>query len=801
MTWASGSSDYFDLSEVLPANISVQPYVGPFNGNTQFDVRAFIKPTDLSQTRCVWASTGAFNTVKYFGGDVGGGGLGYLCTESDGKLHGMLNVSGTLIKVASTSALTVSTVYEVELNLDSSHNVNLFVGTGGTVTRVAQVASGGTAITQRADESDTIGYGAAYWPYSITPTNWQGAIQSIQISNTARNTGTSYTEDTANFATDGNTLFLDNFNLNQFVGGAAVSPITQVNTPTNGWMALHIGELGCCGGTYNVSGLNIGAGTVGIYADGASVDISHVTNYATQYGIEISRTAGFNSFVHDITETPGAGNGQGVAGILSLGGITFIRDVILNQAQMFPIYTTGSSVVNAYIATNNRNACGVAAETGGQGVNVLPVHLEHIVQDTENGGTFPSICITGVSGNGPISVTGSVLAPSGTASAIQLIGGVGQVTLQGNNFIQSATAYVDTTYAPFVQDFNTTGESIIFDNNTYNGVYAPLGGATYTNFNFPYSVIGHTPTFHHLQVPVVPTLESGASFVGSSCNGNTTCAYPVPADAHVGDVEIADIDISGGAPGTVTLPAGWQAGCVSNNGANGSYTNIAWHVVTPDDTATYTWTIANAALIWDGGIVALSGVNQLAPIDQCVTTTASSATSIALTGMTAGDQNDVDLIVASNGNACCSRLLTVSSPPANLLAVFLGRSTISPRIWSYLPASTTLPTITVNDTASDAAWTGMQIAVRPALSQSSLMAAGQGSPPLYQGESGAPLGSVRLSAAALATFGTCGTSSAGTMARENNSTAACSAGVTATSSGTTPCFVVCNGTNWLQTGY
>jgi hypothetical protein len=572
--------------------------------------------------------------------------------------------------------------------------------------------------------------------------NWQGSMQSVQISNIARHTGTSYTEDTANFASDGSTLFLDNFDLNQFPGGVAVAPITQVDAPANAWMALHIGELGCCGGTYNVSGVNISGGTVGIYADAASVDISHVTNYSTQYGIEVSRTAGFNSFIHDITETPGAGNGQGVAGILSMGGITFIRDVILNQAQMFPIFTTGSSVVNAYIATNSRNMCGIAAETGGQGVNVLPVHLEHIVQDTENGGTFPSICISGVSGAGPISISGSVLAPSGTAGVIQLIGGVGQVTLQGNNFIDNTTPIVDTTYAQMVQNLNPAGASIVFDNNTYAGNYAPSGTSTYTNFNFPYSVIGHTPTFHHFQVPVVPTPELGATFGPGSCNGNTTCAYPVPLDAHVGDVEIADIDISGGAPGTVTLPAGWQAGCISNNGANGSYTNVAWHVVTPDDTATYTWTITNTGLIWDGGIVAFSGINQLAAIDQCITTTTSSASSIALTGMTSGDQNDVDVIVASNGNSCCSRSLTISSPPASIMPLFLGRSTTSPRIWSYSPASTTLPTITVNDAASDNAWTGMQIALRPALSQSSLLSSGQGSPPLYLGEPGATLQSL-----------------------------------------------------------
>jgi hypothetical protein len=733
MTWASGSNDYFDLSEVLPSNISVQPYVGVFNGNSQWDIRLFFMPTDLSSMHCLWASTGAFNTVLYNGGDVGGGGMGYLCTESDGKLHGILNVSGKLIKVAS-GVLNVNTVYEAELNLDSSHNVNLFVGTGGTMTRVAQTASTGTAITQRADENNLIGNGLPTWPYALGNgvNNWQGSMQSVQISNIARHAGTSYSEDTANFAADGNTLFLDNFDLNQFPGDVAVTPITQVDTPANAWMALHIGELGCCGGTYNVSGLSITSSTVGIYADAASVDISHVTTNATMYGIEISRTAGFNSFVHDITEFQGVDNtAGGVVGILSLGGITFIRDVILNQANMFPIYTTGSSVVNAYIATNNRNMCSVGVETYAQGVNVLPVHLEHIVADTENGGTFPGVCI---SGGGPVSVTGSVIAPSGTASSVQLLGAVGPITLQGNNFLQSGNSIVDTTYAT-----PTAGASIVFDNNVYAGNYAPIGGGTYTNFGFPYSIVGHTPSFHHLQIPVVPTPELGAVNSQPLCTATTTCAYAVPIDAHVGDVEIAAPAIQGGAVGTVTAPAGWTLACTADNSPNGDYIPVYWHVVTANDTATYTWTATNS-MVWRGGIASFSGINQLAPVDQCVTSIASGATSISLTGMTSSDQNDLDVFLTDNvGNNGLQ--MTVSSPPANPVQDFFGQAN-SESIWSYLPQSTTVPNVTVNNNGTATNFAGAQLTLRPALSQTSVMTAGEGSPPLFQGEPGAALQSL-----------------------------------------------------------
>jgi hypothetical protein len=59
---------------------------------------------------------------------------------------------------------------------------------------------------------------------------------------------------------------------------------------------------------------------------------------------------------------------------------------------------------------------------------------------------------------------------------------------------------------------------------------------------------------------------------------------------------------------------------------------------------------------------------------------------------------------------------------------------------------------------------------------------------------------VGSSPAVLATFGTCNSAAEGRSATETNSTGACSAGATATSSGSTHCQIYCNGTNWLQTG-
>ena len=54
---------------------------------------------------------------------------------------------------------------------------------------------------------------------------------------------------------------------------------------------------------------------------------------------------------------------------------------------------------------------------------------------------------------------------------------------------------------------------------------------------------------------------------------------------------------------------------------------------------------------------------------------------------------------------------------------------------------------------------------------------------------------------ALSIYGTCAAGQEGRTGTQNNSTAACSAGATATSAGTTHCAIYCNGTNWIQLGY
>ncbi|HEY6385456.1 MAG TPA: hypothetical protein VIX91_07215, partial [Candidatus Acidoferrum sp.] len=444
--------------------------------------------------------------------------------------------------------------------------------------------------------------------------------------------------------------------------------------------------------------------------------------------IEVSRTAGFNSFIHDITEAPGIANSAPV-GILSLGGITFIRNIIAN-AGMFPIYTTGYSVEDVYIPGNNRNLCGIGVEANQS--PAPPFFLKGLAFDSENGGTFPAVCITGSNpGSNPVEIASSFLSPN-NASAVQLIGAVGSLSIEDSTLFGVTGPEVDATYAS-----RTAGASIVFDNDQFDAGYQPVGN-NYTNFGFPYSVVGHTPTFHHLQIPVVPTPELGAVSFQPLCISTTTCSYPVPLDAHVGDVEIAAPALQNGATGGVTPPAGWTLGCAADNSANGDWVGVYWHVVTPNDTATYTWTSGNSQ-IWRGGMASFSGINQLAPIDKCQPTIATGTTSISLAGTTSSDQNDIDVFLTDNEGVAGA--LSLPSPPTGVVQDVIGQgSTFT--MWSYPPGSTTIPAVSVNTSSGSAVFAGVQLALSPALSQSSLMTSGAGSPPLYLGEPGAALQSL-----------------------------------------------------------
>lgn len=76
---------------------------------------------------------------------------------------------------------------------------------------------------------------------------------------------------------------------------------------------------------------------------------------------------------------------------------------------------------------------------------------------------------------------------------------------------------------------------------------------------------------------------------------------------------------------------------------------------------------------------------------------------------------------------------------------------------------------------------------------------------LVLGQGGAgmspPTGGLTSMVNILSALGTCNATAEGGMATETNSTAACNAGATATSAGSTHCQVYCNGTNWIQTGF
>lgn len=806
-TWGSSvAGGYFDLSEVLPPDQI--NHVGNFNGKTAWDIRFFFNPSLLDTTRCPWSSVGAWNNTLNSGGDAGDGGFGYFCVESDSKVHALLRIGNTAYKLTGAGTLSTGTVYEGELNFDpGTATVNLYYGTGGTVTRQAQttgvpvagravsdgvtvnnsvtitsataafvtgdvgrsvtgsgiqastviatVVSGTTAtisktatagasgvsltfgvqtVSQRIDENNFIGSAGTQWPYIAHDHTFAGKLQSIQISNVARNTGATYIQDTTPFSSDGNTLFLWNHGLTEFPVPAGTTnglPIAQVDVPSNGWLTIHDAQTGCCGGFYELTDFGIspsgGLTTVGIFGDAAAVDVERV-NPATKYiGVETTPNATFNSVFHNMLISPANGI---VANLMALGGISDI-DTINGAASTYGIVMQDGTARNVFYGPNAISFCGFSVITDG-----ATNEIDFLDIDAENGGIFPAICARGISGT--LNIKNSFLEGGGTApsSFIQLVtnnsNNAMSVTIENSQFDHLTTAnglpLVDTTYiaagkeAPHV----TFGAG-----NTYNGVPTTPAASGFGNTFLgggpgTYSVLDQRhEQFASLTIPSLPQPLFGVNQI-STCNGVATCAVPTPSSSNVGDELVAFMQFQDSNSGTITPPSGWTLACYANNQASTNYgVAVYTHQRAATDGTTFTWTTANTTDFIRGEIMPFTGVNPTTPVTLCVTSTLTSAgTPFTLTGGTAPDQNVG--VIAFDLTGIASPL--PSSPPVGtykLMATLAQGDT-----YFYYPKSTTVPSfVLAGGSGNNGA--GIQVALNPAMAGAPL--GYSGAPVLYQG--------------------------------------------------------------------
>lgn len=735
----------FNLAEVVGFNTSAFPATGAFNGLGQWDIRMFMRDDDTAAAHCMWASDGGLNLILAQGLNSAGfnantGAMGYLCVGADAKLYGSLNVNGAEIRVNSgATTVTQGLVYEVELNLDSAHNVNLFMGTGVTVTRVAQSASGGTTIKQRGDENDYLLADAPVWPTPSGALPWRGAVQSVQISNIARNTGASYTADTAQFANDANTRFLMNNGLVNFPNGA---PYIQVDKGTGAgpwFMAQSDFNSGCCGGQQVIKNIAIeGTATIGIFGDSSVIDVERpvvAIGDPSIAGIMTTTNATNGSMVRG-APTYGTLSAT-LAPLWMTGGITAVENMSLNASSYPMIVQQGGVVSNIFYQTNTRTVCAVVDVGGG-------LTFRAVNADSENGGDFPWFC--GQNLIQPVTIDAGTVSDGSIAalsSPFTFYGAMGKFTIKDSEIffpsgeIPSSNSVIDATYGhsfggghPQVANCSGVGACphITFDHDLF---YIGSGGnqpsdippapIAFTNNGVPYDVVSLRNMHSDLEMPTLSQLTGFAS--GGNCA--SPCNVAIPAGAAQGQVAVVAFNFTSAVLPVITTPAGWTAGCALDDHV-ASFTNFVtyWKALGPSDIG------VNATFSWAGGttpgftLAINSALNQLNPVGTCHTATGGAATSFSATGGANIDINSRVLVFA----APQAQTATPTSPPTDFIK-------ISGSEWTYLPRSLTEPAITFTTTPA-AAWSSLQMELLPDVKQTALMPFNAGSPPCWYGESG-----------------------------------------------------------------
>ena len=772
---ATGVTGYQDLNETLGLNASGggNPR-GPFNGLSAWDFQGHMTVGDTSSVHCLWASDGGLNT-GYGGGPVvlvgpsssltaPVGIMGFLCTGTDAKLYGALNIGNTMHSINSgNTRITTGIEYEVELTYDNAKgDMNLYIG-NGTVRRVAKVAGLRGTITQRPDENNVIGGDLAIWPYSDFRNVWHGAFQSLRISNEPRNTTSSYPEDTGKYSRDGHTLWLEKLSLSEFPNNAPVLQIESARTNYGysgpWWQTWHDSGSGCCTGTLQMTELTIsGQDSIGIMGNGVVVDVDEVGVTGSLIGIF---TAPNSSFFSKVSNSD-IGNAD-LTPLMMMGGISKASHVELGVGAYNAVVSGNGTYDHFFFQTNSFTICAIAFVTSGA------IDASSIIFDSENRGNFPGFCISNFTDSVTIRESNvTTLGPLGTP--VKLYGMVGKITLDSNTFSiptsSGPTAMVDASNASLDDGGSKPGLSrVIFKNNSYNGALTSLpSGVSYTDGGLQFDLDDGPTQFANLQMPVLPNI---VNYRDTNCL-SSPCTVAMPPDPQIGRVEVAMTNL-GPNSYLITPPAGWTLGvspaggsCTADDHAGASLSNFAvyWHVNGPNDSSTTSWYFSssrNLNCLID--VIQLAGANQINPIGLCAASKSEASTTrfTALGGRS--DINALAILMAKN------RTLyepTFISPPTG----FYDYDQVGQNYHAYLPRSKTVPGISMAN-GTPTSWGALQITILPDRIQTELMPFNAGSPPCWYGESGCALNGLFLAGPA-PVISSCGGTTAPTKGSTNS---------------------------------
>jgi hypothetical protein len=494
--WSSNHA-LFDLDQIFGDR--------PLNGKAQLDIRVFFNTTTTSATEYLVSSDGSAQpnhgahcrsqpADSYFTCE----GAVALWLGRDGKLRARINTSVTGVTLSnllvSASALSANTTYMAELSYDGS-NVRLYHGIpGGNSIEDAKVAQTGT-IVQRTDENLVIGAAVSYWSM-INPNNfWQGKMDSVEISNNPRCTkdnGCSIPN--AKLTFDSNTIFGENWtnvsNLPLIEPENTNGLATDQNVKQS-WMSMYNEGLGSSqGNSPTLRDFSIRGGKVGIHANVVSPHLQRIDMTAgPNYGIMLDQINDYGATIDD-TQLSDA-----VLPIAIVGGLAPLTRLAITCG-VSCIELAGTSVRDAILLPPSSTQWAI--------ILFGNVHIDDVVLDTENGGTFTAIQMSNMSQFLPpsVEVDSSFLAAWGAGKApITIDGSYAMLTVRNSQLVHGTGVAGPMVNVSTGQQSSAVTSGIDFENNTYDGrpepadtqgnsyvsptdslgtpvVYAVLGGGT-----------------------------------------------------------------------------------------------------------------------------------------------------------------------------------------------------------------------------------------------------------------------------------------------------------------------------------
>jgi hypothetical protein len=480
----------FDLDEAMGNRA--------LNGLAAFTAEGFFTTTTVSVSQMIFGSLGSATPVAVGCQQVASDGATMptckgaveVFVNADGKLKARFRTGTTgwigANSFTSASALSANTTYYWQFSYDGSNGRLYHAVPGSALTSDGKVAMTG-AVSQRVDEDLVLGSDVEYW-HLLTPAfDFQGKMDSVRLSNTARCTNDSggCTAPNAKLAGDTNTLFLENWsNTNlplvspewfSIVGTNSTFASTPRDQP---WMTMRNFGFGNPGGNLpHIKDLSIFGGSFNLVADVTAPQLENIGFSGAQYGLMIDQINDYGASGRNLyggAMAPNAAISMSVNGGLSpMYNLQFTCGAAC-------IETDGPLISGAYFLPPPTTQWNI--------ISPAWLHADSVSIDAENGGTYTAIEVPNMlQPTGPwLSVTNSTLS-SYTSPVVTVDG----LTQEGLGFYNSELAHVAGTGAEVDGTNGTVNGTVVFDNVGFeNHLQVPPPGNTFVNGGLAYQVVG-----------------------------------------------------------------------------------------------------------------------------------------------------------------------------------------------------------------------------------------------------------------------------------------------------------------------